>query len=125
MPPIHSLLRERRATLILEAPLVVGQLSQMLIGLADTLMIGRVGVVPLAASTFANVILYLPFMFGIGMAMAVSVRVSQARGANKPVAARGAVRHGLLLGVLVGTITVIIALLLPPFFPHFQQEPEV
>lgn len=125
MPPIHSLLRESRLTLILAAPLIVGQLGQMLIGLCDTLMIGRVGVVPLAASTFANVILHMPFMFGIGMAMAVSVRVSQARGAKDPSAARGAVRHGLYLAILVGILTVIGALLLPPLFPYFGQEPDV
>ncbi|MEM1441290.1 MAG: MATE family efflux transporter, partial [Verrucomicrobiota bacterium] len=78
----NSLLREGKGTLLLAFPLIAGQVSQMLVGLSDTLMIGRLGVTPLAASTFANTILYLPLMFGIGMAMAVSIRVSQARGAK-------------------------------------------
>ena len=50
--------------------------------LADTIMVGRLGVVPLAAATFANNVLYVPFIFGLGILMAVSIRVSQARGAN-------------------------------------------
>ena len=68
-------LREGRATISLALPLIIGQVSQMLIYVADTLMIGRLGTMPLAAATFANNVVHLPFMFGIGMSIAVSVRV--------------------------------------------------
>ncbi len=104
----QSLLDESRATVKLAFPLVIGQLSQMLVGLTDTLMIGQLGVVPLAAATFANSILYLPLMFGIGMAMAVSIRVSQARGANDVQMAREALRNGLLIALVVGLLTVLL-----------------
>ena len=117
MNSYQSLTREARASLILAFPLMVGQVSQMLIGVSDTLMIGHVGVVPLAASTFANTIIHLPFMFGIGMAIAVSVRVSQARGANDPEAARAALRHGLLVTLGLGVLTVVFAVGLLPFLP--------
>src|SRR5688572_9476768 len=89
------LLSESRTTIRLAIPLIVGQLGQMLISLSDTLMLGWLGVTPLAACSFANTLIYLPMMFGIGMSMAVSIRVSQARGANDPAAARAALRHGL------------------------------
>ncbi len=119
------LVREGRSTLLLAFPLIAGQVSQMLVGLSDTLMIGRLGVVPLAASTFANTILYLPMMVGIGMTMAVSIRVSQARGAGNSAMAREALRNGLFIAFVVGVFTVIAALLTIPFFSHFGQEPEV
>ena len=90
-----KLLTESRSTLGLAIPLIIGQLGQMLISLSDTLMLGWLGVIPLAACSFASTLVYLPMMFGIGMAMAVSIRVSQARGAEDPVAARAALRHGL------------------------------
>ena len=121
----QTLLDESRATVKLAFPLVIGQLSQMLVGLTDTLMIGQLGVVPLAAATFANSILYLPLMFGIGMAMAVSIRVSQARGANDVQMAREAVRNGLLIALVVGLLTVLLALAVIPFLHLFGQEPEV
>ncbi|MEM6911654.1 MAG: MATE family efflux transporter [Verrucomicrobiota bacterium] len=120
-----SLLRESRATVLLALPLVAGQLSQMLMGVADTLMIGRLGVVPLAASTFANTLLYLPLMCGIGMSIAVSIKVSQARGAQEPVAARAALRHGVYVAVALGALTLLAAWLLLPVMPVFRQEPEV
>jgi len=120
-----SVFREGRGTLILAIPLIAGQVSQMLVSLADTLMVGRLGVVPLAAATFANSILYLPLMFGIGMTMAVSIRVSQARGAHDPPMAREALRNGLFIGLLVGLLSVGVALLLTPFFHYFGQDAEV
>lgn len=123
--PHSPLVEEGRATLRLAFPLIAGQLGQMLVGLADTLMIGRLGVVPLAAATFANTILYLPLMIGIGMTMAVSIRVSQARGANDPQMAREALRNGLLIALVVGAFTVVLAAALLPFLDHFGQEPEV
>jgi MATE family multidrug resistance protein len=116
---------EGKATLKLAFPLVIGQLSQMLVGLTDTLMIGQLGVVPLAAATFANSILYLPLMFGIGMTMAVSIRVSQARGAEDVQMAREALRNGLFIALVVGLLTVALALAVIPFLHLFGQEPEV
>ncbi|GAA5481138.1 MATE family efflux transporter [Haloferula sargassicola] len=128
LPACTSSLRlagEARATLRLALPLIVGQLSQMLMGVADTLMIGWVGVTPLAASSFANTLIYLPMMFGIGMSMAVSIRVSQARGAKDPEAARAALRHGLQITIGLGLLTLLLATAMLPFLGIFRQPPEV
>ncbi len=121
----QTLLTEGRATLTLAFPLVAGQVGQMLVGLSDTLMIGQLGVVPLAAATFANTILYIPLMFGIGMTMAVSIRVSQARGAEDVAMAREALRNGLFIALVVGLLSVVLAGVLIPFLHLFGQEPEV
>lgn len=121
----HQVFAESRPTLKLAFPLIIGQLSQMLVGLTDTLMIGKLGVVPLAAATFANTILYLPLMFGIGMTMAVSIRVSQARGAEDRQMAREALRNGLFIGLVVGLLTVLLAFGLIPFLHLFGQDAAV
>jgi len=125
MHSFDNLAREARATVILSLPLVIGQVGQMLIGVADTIMIGQVGKVPLAAASFANTVIHLPFMFGIGMSIAVSVRVSQARGADDPGAARAALRHGLFVTLAIGILTVLFAYALLPFLPLFGQKEEV
>jgi len=41
-----DIFRELRPTLALSFPIVIGQVSQMLMGITDSVMIGRVGVVP-------------------------------------------------------------------------------
>jgi MATE family multidrug resistance protein len=119
------LLSESRTTIRLAIPLIVGQLGQMLISLSDTLMLGWLGVTPLAACSFANTLIYLPMMFGIGMSMAVSIRVSQARGANDPAAARAALRHGLYVTLALGVLTVFAALAIRPFLWVFRQDQDI
>ncbi len=113
----RNLLRESRSTLGLAIPLIIGQLGQMLISLSDTLMLGWLGVIPLAACSFASTLIYLPMMVGIGMAMAVSIRVSHARGANDPMASRAALRHGMYISLGLGLLTVLVAYALIPFLP--------
>lgn len=117
--------QESRTTFKLALPLISSQLSQMLMGAADTVMIGAVGVVPLGASTFANTLLAVPFVMGIGLLSSVSVRVSQAHGANEPAEAQQAVRHGTWLAVGLGLLVVLTMGLLLPFLSWFQQPAEV
>ena len=119
------LFSESRTTFQLALPLIIGQLGQMLISLSDTLMLGWLGVTPLAACSFANTLIYLPMMFGIGMSMAVSIRVSHARGANEPAVARAAFRHGLYITIALGILTLGIAAALTPFLGIFRQDPNV
>jgi multidrug resistance protein, MATE family len=95
-----SLLLESRSTLKLAFPLVIGQVSQMLLGVADTVMIGKLGVTELAVLTFANSLFYVPFIFGIGVLTAVSVFTSNANGSGDPEAGRASCR----LGVYIATV---------------------
>lgn len=99
-----SLLHESKLSLKLAIPLMIGQLSQMLMGVIDTLMVGRLGVTELAALTFANSLFYVPFVFGIGVLTAVSILSSTARGAQKPEAARASCREGFYLGLGLGLL---------------------
>jgi MATE family multidrug resistance protein len=112
-----SFARECRDTLALSLPLISGQLSQMLMGVADTVMVGSLGVVPLGAATLANTIIVVPFVLGMGLMSAVSVRVSQARGAQRPDEAQEALRHGTWLA-LAYSVAVAIAIVL--FIPHLN-----
>ena len=114
--------QECRSTLVLALPLIAGQLSQMLMGVVDTIMVGRLGVVPLGAATFANTVIVVPWVLGIGLLTSVSVRVSQARGANRPDHAEEALRHGTWLALAYGVLVVAgLALALP--YLHFLRQP--
>ncbi|MGF1529832.1 MAG: MATE family efflux transporter [Puniceicoccaceae bacterium] len=112
-------------TLILALPLVVGQLSQMALALADTLMIGRVGVEELAACALANSVLHLPLMLGIGLLIAVSVRVAQARGRKTPEAAATALRIGIFFSLILGILIVGMVALVLPMLPWIGQDEAV
>jgi hypothetical protein len=69
-------------TLTLACPIMAGQVGQMLMGLADTLMVGHVGTVPLAGAAFGTSLVSVAFVFGIGLLSSVGVLTSQAHGAR-------------------------------------------
>jgi len=118
-------LSECRATMKLALPLISGQLSQMLMGVVDTVMIGKVGVVPLAASTFANNLQAVPFVVAMGLLGSVSVRVSQAKGAGAPAEAGAAVRHGSWLALFWWLLMMALLSALLPFLDRMGQPAEV
>src|SRR5690242_18572902 len=99
-----SFSQECRQTLVLALPLIAGQVGQMLMGVADTVMIGRVGVVDLGAATFGNTLTSVPYVIGIGLLTSVSVRVSNAFGADDRADALSSLRHGTWLALIYGVL---------------------
>ncbi len=120
-----SLLHENRHTLRLALPILTGQLGQMLLGLSDTLMIGRVDQVALAAAGLVNALVHVLLATGIGLAAAVSVRVSHAHGAGNPREASETLRHGLHASLWGGMLILGLLSLSPLLLPHLGQRPEV
>lgn len=122
---MHLLLQENRKTLVLALPLIAGQVSQMLLGLTDTLMIGRVGTVDLAAAAFANALLYLPLGVGIGLAIAVSIQVAHSHGKGRAAEAGETLRNGFFISVGLGVLLATLIVLSVPFLEHMGQPSEV
>ena len=120
-----SFFSECRATLLLALPLISGQLSLMLMGVVDTVMVGRLGVVPLGAATFSYTVLSVPFVLGLGLLSSVSVRVSQASGADRPHDAREALRHATWLALGYGLLVVLAVALGLPLLSRLGQPAEV
>ena len=118
-------LREIRPTLTLAAPIVVGQLSQMLMGVLDSAMIGHAGTVPLAASAFANNVFSIFYVLGIGLMIPVAIFVSRARGAQKPAEAAEYLRHGLAFALVFGALETLGMFALSTQLHRLNQPPEV
>lgn len=125
MPSSPSILRECAQSLRLGIPLMIGQLSQMLMGVVDTLMVGHLGVTELAGLTFASALFHVPLVFGIGVLTAVAVFTSNARGAENAKDARESCRNGLWLGTMLGLGLFLLALAVLPLHRHVGQAPEV
>lgn len=120
-----NFLLESRLTLRLALPLMIGQISQMLLGVADTVMVGALGVTELAALTFANALFHVPFVFGMGLLTAVSVFSSNARGAGDAAGGRASCRHGLYVGLALGTGLFGLGWLVSLRLDWLGQPPEV
>ncbi len=122
---LRSILDENRRTLALAAPIMAGHVGQMLMGLVDTVMVGRVGVVPLGACAFANTVLSVPFVFGFGVLSAVSVRAAVAHGSGRPAEAAAVVRGGFLMALALAVPFALLAHLALPWIGFFGQPQAV
>ncbi len=122
---MQSILKEARGTLLLAVPIVIGQLSQMLMGLTDSVMIGRVGTVPLAASSFGGSVFNVFFIIGVGLLTPVAIFASRSRGAGRPEEAGEFLRHGMLIAVASSLVGIAIIAFLGIRLEWFGQPPEV
>jgi multidrug resistance protein, MATE family len=122
---MHAVYREARGTLLLAIPIAIGQVSQMLMGITDSVMIGRTGTVPLAASAFGTGIFNIFFIIGVGLLTPVAIFASRARGAGRHDEAGEYLRHGLLLALVSGVAEIAIIIFLGLHLAWFRQPPEV
>jgi MATE family multidrug resistance protein len=122
---VKEVIRESRATLLLAVPIIIGQVGQMLMGVTDSVMIGRTGTVPLAASSFGGGVFNVFFIIGVGLLTPVAVFASRSRGAGRHDEAGEFLRHGLLLALVSGMVEVGLIFYLGRHLDWFHQRPEV
>jgi MATE family multidrug resistance protein len=105
-----SLLPELRKTVRLALPIAIGNGAHGLLTLTDAVMAGHLenSTTALAAASFAGALMSLPFIFGMGLVVGVSVLTAQGRGAGHPEHAEVALRHGLFVAGAFG-LTVAAA----------------
>ena len=90
------------ASVKLGIPLVLMQVTFMLINVTDTLMLGWLGVEELAAGTLAFQLVFVIFIFGLGISSALMPLVSSADGRDDLQAVRRSVRMSLwVLSIMV------------------------
>ena len=70
-------------TLSLAFPVIIGQLGFMMMGVVDSVMVGRLGAVPLAAAALGSSITILIFIIGLGSSIAVTPLVAILVGAKR------------------------------------------
>jgi MATE family multidrug resistance protein len=122
MPQQRKLfLTELRATLALAVPMMIGQFGQMLMGITDTLVLGRVGVVPLAAVGFSNTLLGTLYVAGIGLLTSIGIFAAQAHGAQLEKAKIEVMRSAIWLSLLAGASASLLIWILLPVLRIFGQ----
>lgn len=114
-----------RQLLRLALPVALSQLSDMLTVIADTIMIGHVGTVPLAAATLANSIWVIGFLFALGFTIAITPLAGAAWGSGSAADTARWAKAGGAVAMFVGAAVTAILLALTPFLDVFGAEPAV
>src|SRR5262245_4111641 len=120
-----TVLKELRATLALALPMIVAQVSQMLIGITDAAFIGRVGTVELAAAAFSHGIFGLVYIVGIGMLIPVGVLTARDHGAGNEAGCTAWLQHGRIMALATGLSAFLLLAVVSTQLQRFGQPPEV
>ena len=114
-----------KTTLILAYPVMLSQLGQVAVGVADSMMVGRLGAVPLAASSLANSIFFVIMMFGIGISMGITPLVSVADGKGKTKRISRLFSHSLWINLVTSLILMTVIFGLSQGLHYLNQPEEV
>jgi len=113
------------ATRKLAIPVIIAQIGQITVGIADNMMIGQLGKTELAAAAFANTLFSLPLIFGMGFAMAITPLVGKANDSDHK-HELASLKHGALLAnsllalLLTGSCVVLYFAM-----PQMQQPDNI
>lgn len=123
-----DIFRELRATLMLAFPIVVGQVSQILIGVTDNAFIGRAGRAELAAAASTHGVFGLCHVVGIGLVLGAGVFAARDHGAGDETGCAAWLRHGRVLaaiGVAMFGLLIAEATMVDPLARAFGLEPGI
>jgi MATE family multidrug resistance protein len=120
-PPLAAL----RALLALALPVIVVQVGVMVMGVVDTVMVGHVSPVALAAVALGNVYYFGVSIFGMGALMALDPVIAHAIGAGDEEAVARGVQRGLILAVLLCIPATVLLVPAPAILAALRQPTEV
>ena len=104
---------------------MIGHLGHILVGLADNIMVGRLGAAPLAAVSLGNSFVFIAFSVGIGFSLAITPLIAEADGENNVKKGRNYLQHSILLCTVLGLTMFLMLLLATPILKYMNQPPEV
>ena len=110
---------------LLGAPIAAGQVGHILTSLADTVMVGRLGEIPLAAVGFANAIFFVTFIFGIGVIAGIRPLVGKSDGENDKEKTNGYLIHGIIFSLIIGVLLTTVNYSISFLIPFMGQETAV
>lgn len=110
---------------LLAYPVMLSMLGQVMTGVADSVMVGWTGALPLAASSFANVFYNIPLFFGVGVSYAITPLVAQAEGARDDSKIIAVLKNGSIINLLTGFVLVAIIFGIEPFMYKMGQPDDV
>jgi len=112
-------------TFLLAYPVIISQLGIIMMGVVDSVMVGRLGSVPLAAASLGNSLIFIILIIGIGCSIVVTPLVAILVGGKRYSECGIYFRQSLLINVVLSFLMLGIILLGVNFIRYLDQPPEV
>jgi len=114
-----------KALLRLGIPIVIGQLGMIILGFADTMMVGHHSTIELAAASFVNNLFTLAIIFSTGFSYGLTPIVGSLFGKGDKTGAGQALKNSLAANILVALMLTIIMFLVYLHVHRFGQPEEL
>lgn len=114
-----------RRLFIIAYPVMLSHLGHIAVGVADSMMVGQLGAIPLAAVSLANSIFVLALMFGIGVSYGITPLVAAADGKGHVKRIARLLKHSLLINMIFGVLLFGLLIVVIPFLYQLNQPEEV
>lgn len=114
-----------KKNLNLAVPVVLAQIGQVTVNLADNMMVGHVGTTQLAAASFAISVFTVGMLFGMGITFGLTPLVGQAFGGKNPSVIGTWFRNGVLVYFIVSLLLCGVMSSVVFFMPRMGQSDEV
>lgn len=121
----HELTKHCPTLLRLGLPIMVGQLGTIVMGLADTLMIGRHSTLELAAASFANNIVALVLISAMGFSYGLTPVVGALLGEGRAELIGGKLKNALAANGVMGVLMMVLMGVLWLFLDNIGLPAEV
>ena len=95
-----------KALIQLGTPIIIGQIGTIVLGLADTLMIGQHSTTELAAAAFVNNMFVLVLVFGMGFSYGLTPLVGSLFGREENSKIGGMLKNALVANTLLAALLV-------------------
>lgn len=104
---------------------MIGQLGIIMMGVVDSLMVGKLGAAPLAAASLGNGMAFIILIIGIGLSYAVTPLVAIAVGSGKFEDCGIYFRQALLVNSISSIILAILIYFAADLLQYFDQPEDV
>ena len=120
--------QQYKANLKLALPVVMTQLGQILVQVADNVMVGRYGgddPTPLAATSFGGSVFFILFIAGVGIALGLTPLIGELYAQGDRCKSSQYLQNGLMFYTLLGFLVCGLQLAVIPLMYHMGQPVEV
>ena len=93
-----------KSNFLLAYPVVISQLGHMFTAVLDSVMVGHLGIVPLAACALGNSVFAICLVIGIGISQGITPLVAQENGKNNKKLCGQYLEQGVFISLITGII---------------------
>ncbi len=109
----------------LALPIIIGQVGQIMVNIADNVMVGRLGAAELAAVSLANAVFISFMVVGMGLSFALPPLIAEADGKGAHQTISSDILHSLIINILFAIFSIIAIEIIIPLMPYWGQEENV